>query len=143
MAKQKQPCWIEDQIRRFGEDFILRMNPENIQRSAKSRIFKDMVKGNIDYGVYGMYFIESKFLENLIIAASNELQNNDVVLRALIEFDNNHPGDSLVIQNRTYYHGRCCIFKTILDRLYAVKSSYNVGYLSDISYVLHGYRNFI
>lgn len=136
--------WIDDQINRFGEDFIIRMNPETIQRQAKQRLFRDMVRGNIDYDKHGKYFADSKFLENLIIAAFNELQSNDAVLRALTFYDRYVPGDSIISQCIIRHHALCCIYKSILDRLNAVKyNDYNIGYLTDISMVLRGYRNFI
>lgn len=142
MAQQKRSNWIEDQIKRMGEDFIVNMNPEGIQRAAKQRIFRDMVKGNINYEVHGKYFQDPKFLENLIIAAQNELQNNSIVYYALCEYDINHPGNPLVIENKATYHALTVIHETILTRLYWVKNSYyNTGYLTDLASVLFGYRN--
>lgn len=143
MAGNRRNNWIEDQIKRFGEDFVFTMSPESIQRNAKRRIFSDMVKGNIDYGVHGKYFNDPKFLENLIIAAENELLNNEVILTALMEFDMNHPGNSTVIMNRTKFNGLVIIYRSLVNKLHAVKMSFNVGYLVDIPVELRTYRNYI
>ena len=142
MGQQRKSNWIEEQIKRMGEDFIYYMNPERIQKAAKTRIFRDMVNGNIDYEVYGKYFEDSKFLENLIIAANSELLNNSIILTALIEFDNKYPGDANVIALRTKHHSLCVVYQNIYDRLINVKANYNnIGYLSDLSATLRFYRN--
>ena len=99
MAKPRQN-YFDQKIRQYGEDFLMSLTPNTIQNDAKRRIFKEMIQGHIDYSTYGKYFIDTKFFENLLVAAWNELQNNTIIRDALIEFDNKHPGINLVIINR-------------------------------------------
>ena len=61
--------YIETMIKQYGTDWLVSVNPDSIQRSTK-RIIKDMVNSTMDYGKYGQYFLESKFLENIIIACT-------------------------------------------------------------------------
>ena len=127
---------------RFKTDnFIVNVNPEQIQRAAKNRIFREMAGGNIDYTQYGKYFLDSKFLENLIVAATNELTNNSCVLAALREYDYNHPGDTVVIYNITSYNAKCNGYITILDALNGVKMTQNIGFLTDLRYKLSSARD--
>jgi hypothetical protein len=129
--------------RRFNrEDFIVCLKPEQIQRSAKERIFREMVRGQIDYSVYGGYFLDSKFLENLLIAADNELRNNSCVAEALGYYDMHVcPGSALVISNKTRYEQLRYIYSILCSRLNALKLTGDIGTLIDIQYVLADFRN--
>lgn len=125
------------------ENFIIYLKPEQIQKSAKDRIFREMVKGQIDYSLYGKYFQDTKFLENVLIAARDELNNNTVILNALIFQDINMPGIPEVINMRSRYQIFQFIYQHIVSRLENVKHTGDVGYLVDIQYVLGSYKNYI
>lgn len=125
------------------EDFIVMLKPEDIQRSAKERIFREMVRGKIDYIEYGKYFLDSKFLANLIIACDNELTNNATDSAALQLYDQFNPGRMEVIHNMRRHSNLVFIYSTILSRLRAVEVSGNVGVLTDIQYVLNGVKHYI
>lgn len=134
--------YFDMNIRQNGDDFMNTMSPRSIQRSAKQRIFREMIKGEIDYSVYGKYFLESKFLENLIISANEELNNNAVIKTALIDFDLRNPGNNLVSTLAGKYTNLEFIYYTLYDRLLKVKQSGgNIGFLSDLSAVLFPYRD--
>ena len=141
---QNQNNYFTSQIRRFqSDDFIMALKPEQIQRSAKERLFREMVLGQIDYTEFGKYFLFSLFLSNLIIAADNELTNNTVVSQALELFDLTYPGRVEVIRNRARYQNLCIMYNVLLDRLNTVQLTGNVGALTDIQYVLNGIKPFI
>ena len=128
--------------RKFGDDsFIVNQKPDQIQRAAKERIFREMVKGQIDYSLQGKYFCDTKFLENLLIAGRDELNNNINILNALTFYDLHNPGNSDIINLKAKYNILCYVFQNIVSRLEAVKMSGNIGYLTDIQYVLGQYRN--
>ena len=139
-----QRNYFTSQITRFQtEDFIVALKPEQIQRSAKERIFREMVRGQIDYTEFGKYFLDSKFLSNLIIAAENELTNNAILSSALELYDFTYPGQMEVIHNRTKHGNLCLIYQVLLDRLNTVQLTGNVGCLTDIQYVLNGVKQYI
>lgn len=140
----EQNNYFTSQIKRFqSEDFIMALKPEQIQRSAKERIFREMVRGQIDYTQFGKYFLDNKFLSNLIIAADNELTNNAVVSSALELYDLTYPGQIEVVRNRAKHTNLCTIYRVLLDRLNAVQLTGNVGCLTDIQYVLNGIKQYI
>lgn len=131
-------------IKHYGtEDFVMCMKPEEIQRSARERIFREMVRGKIDYTLYGKYFLDNKFLGNLIVAASNELTNNICVSQALELFDLTYPGHIEIVHNRTKYGNLVYIYNVLLERLRQVELSGNVGVLTDIQYVLNTVKQYI
>lgn len=141
---QNQNNYFSNSIRKYNsEEFVSFLKPEQIQKSAKERIFREMVKGQIDYVQYGKYFLDSKFLENLIIAAENELKNNITIYNALRYYDLNFPGDINVIYNSTKHNCLVFIFDNILQRLRNIKMTSNIGYLSDLQYVLGNYNKYI
>lgn len=141
---QQQNNYFTNMTRRFNDpDFIKFLKPEQIQKSAKERIFREMVRGQIDYVENGKYFVDPKFLENLIIAADNELKNNETVFTALQYYDLNFPGQINVVHNLNKYNALRFIFTNILQRLYNVKMTGDIGYLADIQYVLGNYKNHI
>lgn len=142
---QQQNNYFTTMLRRYNgnQEFIHYLKPEHIQRSAKERIFREMVKGQIDYSQFGIYFQDTKFLENLLVAAENELSNYTTVKMSLEFFDANFPGNSNVIFNLNKYSSLCVIFTVLYDKLYATKVSGNVGCLVDIQYILKDFNKYI
>lgn len=135
----KNNSYIGNMISQYGDDWIVALSPDNIQRSTK-RIVKDMIRG-INYETYGKYFLDSKFLENLIIGVSNELETNTLNYNACKFYFQYYPMIPN-IQPHIYHLERVCfIYSTILVRLQQVKLTGNVGYLTDISALLYNDRN--
>ena len=122
-------------------DFIFYLKPEQIQKSAKDRIFKEMVQGKIDYSIFGMYYNDSKFLENLLIAAQDELINNSTIRDALAIYNASYPGNPSTINLLGRHEALSRVYSVLVDRLLSVKNTGNVGYLADIQYVLAAYKN--
>ena len=137
--------YFSTMIHRYNgdEDFIAKIKPEQIQKSAKERIFREMVQGKIDYTVYGKYFLEPKFLENLIIAANDELLNKSVILKTLQFYDMNFPGDQLVVYNLTTHAGLVCVYQLLYNRLTILKSTGDIGCMVDIVHQLKDFKNII
>ena len=128
--------------RRFNTDnFIPFVKPEQIQRSAKDRIFKEMVRGQIDYSQFGKYFLDSKFAENLLVAAQDELNNNAVVLEALRYQDLNFPGNPLVTKLIGQYSSLSHIYQVLYGKLSILRISGDIGILVDTAYILKPYKN--
>ena len=127
MAKKMN--YFETNIQRFGEDFLDFKKAEEIQRDCKF-IFKDMVYGNIDYEKHGMYFMEPRFLEQLIIKSEIDSQKHNLKYMALYEFSikyNNMEASQLAaIEANMFY-----IMNTIHEQLLLVKyNNYNISYLT-------------
>ena len=136
----KVNTYIQQQVDRYGDEWIIALRPEDIQRSTK-RIVKDMVRGLVNYETQGKYFLDSKFLENLIIGVSNELEINTLNYNACNFYYQYFP-NTPNIQPHIYHLERLCfIYNTILSRLNYVKMYYNVGYLTDIAALLYNDRN--
>lgn len=136
--------YFTSSIKKYGTaDFISMLRPEEIQRSAKERIFKEMIRGKIDYTEFGKYFLEPNFLANLIIACDNELTNNVVVSQGLELLDLSQPGRIEVIHNRTRYSNLVFMYGVLLERLRTVELTGNVGVLTDIQYVLNGNKQYL
>jgi hypothetical protein len=135
MAKSN---YIDNMIRQYGENWIVALRPEDIQRSSK-RLIKDMVRGNIDYEKYGQYFLDAKFLENLLIAVSNDFEVNSLHYNAMRIYQQMYPTTPTAYINHDYALTQ--IYGTIMNKLAQVKSTQNVGYLADIGALLYQYRN--
>lgn len=136
----KNNSYIQMMMNQNGDEWILALRPEDIQRSTR-RIVKDMVRGTIDYQTQGKFFLDPKFMENLIIGVSNELEINTLNYNACQFYYQYYP-QTPNIQPHIYHLERTCyIYSTILQRLNAVKMSGNVGYMTDISALLFNDRN--
>lgn len=142
---QQQNNYFTNMIHKYNgnDNFVVALKPEQIQRSAKERIFREMMKGQIDYVQFGKYFLDPKFLENLIIAADNELTNKSVIATALQFYDLNFPGDVNIRYNTTRYSNLVVIYQHIIYRLKMVKESGNIGWLTDLQYVVKENIKFI
>ena len=133
--------YFEFNIRKYNrEDFIVLMKPEQIQRDAKNRIFREMIQGNINYEKYGSYYLDSKFLENIIISSENELMNSSIISEALKLYDINYPGNNLVIMNKNKYEQLVYIYNILYSKLSTIKYTQDISSLVDIQYILRDYR---
>ena len=124
-------------------NFIWYLKPEQIQKSAKERIFKEMVRGNIDYSENGQYYQDTKFLENLIIAAQDELINNTIIRDSLRHFNYSFPGQMEVSKLLARYENLVYIMEVILNKLNETKFNGDIGPLTQIQYILGSYRNIL
>ena len=151
MAKQ---CYFDNLSQTFGEAWFVGLSPENIQKQS-GRIFKEMVKGYIDYEKYGNYFLDGKLTDNLIICANNELEVNTLLYNSLTYYTrvsaNNDPNVMMIIQSYgptvgteiAHLEALCKIYKVILDTLRMIKETYNIGYLTNVATLLYSVRNHI
>jgi hypothetical protein len=129
---------MEDQ--RGKESWIVSLRPEEIQNSTK-RIVKDMVKGAINYDTMGYAFMDSKFLENLFIGVSNELEINTLYYNACVAYQQTYPTYPNIASAIAHLQKLLTIYNTIYTRLSYVRSTGNIGYLSDIAPLLYNDRN--
>lgn len=136
----KPKCYIESMVKTFGDDWIVAMSPETLQRQGR-RIAKDMVRGSINYEVYGKYFLDAKFLENLIIACSNEYEVVSLHYNAMIMYQQYYPFIPNIMAVINHDWCESYIFGTIIQRLNNLKYSGNLGELYDIAGVLAAYKN--
>lgn len=68
--RKKGPNYFENNIRAFGENFLERKTPLDIQKDAK-KIFMDLEHGNIVVNRDAIYFTNVNFLINLIQVATD------------------------------------------------------------------------
>lgn len=137
----KPTCYIQQMKNQYGENWIVAMRPEDIQRNSK-RIIKDMVKGSIDYEELGYIFLDTKFLENLIISITNELEINTLDYNANKFYQQYCPDTPFIIGSHIYHLERLIvIYMTILNKLNEVKEFGDIGRLADISALLFNDRN--
>lgn len=139
----RQNNYFTTMIKRFNrEDFLYFLKPDQIQKSAKERIFREIIQGRIDYGLFGMYFQDSKFIGNLLVSAENELKNNTEILKALTYYEINHSNPD-VLYLRGKYTSLVFVYNYLVNKLQEVKATGSVGCLSDTQYILGEYRNLL
>lgn len=132
--------YIQNMIKQYGENWIVALKPEDIQRNAK-RIFKEMIKNQIDYQKEGNYFLDAKLIDNLIIAARNELEVNTLYYNAVCLYFQYYPSEPNISAQITHLQSLCYIYRIIHDKLVTVKNSSNIGWLADTSGLLYNFRN--
>lgn len=133
--------YIQRMVQQYGENWIVALNPEDIQRSGKRFIFKEMVKGQINYEVQGKYFLDAKLLDNLIISCRNELEINTLYYNAVNMYRNYYPATPNIVVQENHLASLCYIYNIIMEKLQMVKNTSNIGYLADTSALLYAYRN--
>ena len=139
MAAEKNN-YFKQNISKLGETFVSLVTPDQIQGQAK-RICKELVRGEIEFEKYGMYFLDLKFLDNLIIGISNELDDCSLYCTAVSFYKLYYPNTPNITVRENHLQSLCYIYNVILSRLQAVRLNQNIGYLSDISALLYNYRN--
>lgn len=136
----KQNCYIQNMHQNIGPEWIISQTPEQIQRNAK-RVLKDMVKGSINYEQFGYAFMDAKFMENLIIAISNELEINTLNYNSCRFYYQYYPQTPNLGTHIYHLERLGVIYTTVLEKLNAVKMTGNIGYIADVSGVLFNDRN--
>ena len=137
MAKK---CYFDSMKDQYGDNWIVNMRPDDIQRSS-GRIFKEMIKGAIDYEKVGTYFLDGKIVDNLIIAASNQLEVNTLLYNAVCFYQSYYPSYPNIGTEIYHLQCLCYIYNVIHEKLKMVKYSGNIGYLADTAALLNTYRN--
>lgn len=128
---------MEDQR---GMNWIVTLRPEEIQQASK-RIVKDMVRGAIDYNTMGYAFSDSKFLENLFIGVSNELEINTLYYNACVAYQQMYPTYPNIVPAIAHLQKLLNIYNIVYNKLDAVRSTGgNIGYLVDICPLLYNDR---
>lgn len=138
--------YFTSKLREYNGDanFTKYLRPEDIQRSAKDRILKEMARGRIDYTKYGKYFTEdSKFLENVYIVAKTEYENSSAILLALKFYDLSCPGNLLVVRNLYRYNNINYMYSVLASRLGRLRETGDIGVLADIQFILKDAIKFI
>lgn len=135
----KNNCYIGNMVSQYGEDWTARITPDAIQRSTK-RIVKEIAKGSIDYEEFGQQFLDPKFIENLIIGITNELEINTLNLNACQFHYQYYPYIPNMSNHINHLARVNYIYSVILERLNYVKVSENIGYMVDIPGLLYADR---
>lgn len=132
--------YIKMMMETRGEDWITTLRPDEIQNNTK-RIIKDIVRGSVDFDKQGIAFLEPKFMENLFIGVSNELEINTLNYNACIFYYQYYPATPNLGPHIAHLEKMIYIYSTVRDRLNAVRNTGNIGYLTDISGLLFNDRN--
>lgn len=132
--------YFKQNIDKFGDEFVSLVTPDQIQGQAK-RIVKEIVKGDIELEKYGKYFLDLKFIDNLIIGISCELDDYSLYSTAVSFYKMYYPNTPNITIRENHLQALCYIYGVILSKLQAVKETQNIGYLSDASSLLYNYRN--
>lgn len=127
-------------MKQYGENWIVALKPDDIQRSGK-RIIKEMIKGYFNYEEVGFYFLDAKFLDNLIIACSNELEVNTLYFNAVSLYMQTYPAIPLASVQYKHLQILTYVYNVILQKLQLLKQTGNIGCLYDISGLLGSYKN--
>ena len=109
--------YIQNLIKQHGENWIVNFSPVDIQNRVAPRVFKDMVRGFIDYEKYGKYFLDSKFMTNLIIACTNELEINSLYATSLEFYMQYHPNVPNINIHLNHLKALCYIYNLLYNRL--------------------------
>ena len=131
--------YFKQNISKYGETFISLVTPDQIQGQAK-RIVKELVRGEIEFEKYGQYFLDMKFLDNLIIGIKNELDDYSLYYTAVNFYRSYFPNTPNITVRENHLYALIYIYNVVLSRLEAVKVQQNIGYLTDISALLYNYR---
>jgi len=141
MAKNNQQRnYITQQMQTFGEDWIVACKPEDIQKNGK-RIVKEMVQAKMNYEQVGKYFLDSKFMNNLIISLQNELEVNGLMYKAVSFYKQYFPAEPNITYHENHLSCLCYVYNTVYSKLLQVRDTQDIGYLTDISGLLFTYRN--
>lgn len=129
-----------------GENFLDNMRPDVMQRNC-SRIFKEMVSGNINYERDLKYLAHPQML-NTLITTSYNLYNDNAMYSNLLDYyiqNMNNAGqyvDPWYIEARTKHKALTDIFSIINVSLNQFMYSNDVAHLLAMSNTLNSYSDY-
>lgn len=139
--REKNINYFSNGIQKYGENFIALKSAQDIQRDAKKKIFKDMVFGNINYDLYGKYYTDANFLDNIITVAQNERDIHWVEGEALEQYDATHPGGTIAKYKSVQHKNTAAALHAIYCALTNIRSdNMNIMYLPSLTTNLLKYR---
>jgi hypothetical protein len=137
--------YFQDMEQRYqsngNESWLNLIKPADIQKSAVKRIFREMINGEYDYEKFGKYFLDYRFLENLIIAANNKVEYYTLLNNAISVYRVNYPTHPNIGFYSSHLQNLFYIYYTIYNKLVEVKGSSNISPLIEIAPILYPYRN--
>lgn len=138
-GQKQRDNYFTRNVQQFGDDFLVQKTAQDLQRDAKNRIFKDMVYGNIDYTVFGKYYLDGRFLNQLIVTAEEELVIHQVYREALQYYDINVPGNIKVRDILMKEINVEAVLNSMVSTLHLVRDTNNIGYLPGFSQSISGH----
>lgn len=121
--------YFDYQIERFGESFLSRKNPQNLQQDAM-RIFKDMAYGNIDVRQYECYFRDQQLLESMLLEADRNYRFHHISYYGVEQLRSNPYFPQDEVNNVSAYHKEVSDFYgVIFNGLTNFKVSNDIEYL--------------
>ena len=115
-ARKGISYFAEERGRNNNPNFFVNMRDEDLRRQVK-RIVRDMVRGSIKYEEVGMYFLDMKFLENLIIGIKNELDINIMNYNACCFQYQYYPMIPNLGNHITALSNAITVYQTVLNKL--------------------------
>ena len=133
---------IRRKVQEKGDTWVVSETPESIQRMIRN-VTKDMIYGNFNYEQDSKYILDPKVLDNLIISAENERDDNCLYYYAITNYMQAFPTIPNIAAHQTKFNVLWYIYGTISDKLKAVKATGNIAWLSDIPTILGNYKNYL
>lgn len=134
--------YFQDMENRYQcEDWLNMISPQEIQKSAVKRIFREMVNGGYDYEKYGKYFTDTRFVENLIIAAGSKLEYYTLINNAVSTYRLSFPAYTNIGPHLSHIQNLNYIYNVLYNKLVEVRNTYNISVLVEISPILGRLRN--
>lgn len=141
MAKTNYFQDMENRYQGNEESWINVISPQDIQKSAVKRIFKEMINGAYNYELQGKYFTDSRFLENLIIAASNKMEYYTLLNNSVSVYRGYYPSYVNIGAHHTHIQNLNYMYSVLYYKLLEVRNSMSIAPLVEISPMLYPYRN--
>lgn len=134
--------YFQDMENRYQcEDWLNMISPQEIQKSAVKRIFREMVNGGYDYEKYGKYFTDTRFVENLIIAAGSKMEYYTLINNAVSMYRLSFPAYTNIGPHLSHIQNLNYIYNVLYNKLVEVRNTYNISVLVEISPILGRCRN--
>lgn len=135
--------YFDYQIDRFGESFLNKKNPQNLQDDAL-RIFRDLAYGNIDVREYEEYFRDQQLLEAMLLKADQVYRFHYFSYYGVEQLrqNPNFPQDE-VTNIATHHKEVSDLYNVILQGLNNFKISNDIDYLIIMIGQIRRYRNYI
>jgi hypothetical protein len=135
----KQNSYFTSMVAQRGPEWLMTLRPDEIQNATK-KIVRDMAKGVVDYERFGSAFLDPKFMENLLIGLSNELESNTFNYNGCSMLLAAYPQTPNLPQHVAHLSKVVYAYNLVRNKLLDVKASGNIGYLIDISGMLYNDR---
>lgn len=139
---QRRKSWFQRQREMYGENFLERINADDINRDIYE-IIRNIAFANMDLYRDALYFLDKTFTSRLIYTTGEIYHHKLTILTCIDIAIRQGYVDNFIFAERNACNISCTIYGMAADYLNRILLTSNIDLVSELHYKLLQYRHYI